>query len=149
MDTNLIIQKLLEEHNRFTHNKSKTEINSKSSILTKIIYSYFLYQKVLKTVLFKPRISSSQANITNEFECVWESSFQGYSCQNTLQYSKSDPCYYESTEEWVNKIDVNGESFYVCSCLSGFKENRCFTDIKECESEPCLNDGNCIDGING
>ena len=106
MDTNLIIKKLLEKNNGFNHKKSKTETNSKSSTLTKIIYTYFLYQTVFKTVLFKPRISSSQANITNGVECVCETSFQGYSCRSTVQFSELDPCYYENTEQCVDKIDV-------------------------------------------
>ena len=32
--------------------------------------------------------------------------------------------------------------------MEGFTGDQCFTDINECESLPCLNNGNCIDGVN-
>ena len=60
---------------------------------------------------------------TNGFECVCKTSFQGDLCQNTVQFCQSDPCYPENTEQCVDKIDVNGESFYECSCLAGFTGN--------------------------
>lgn len=43
--------------------KPKAKKSSKSTTLaTKIIFTYFLYQTLLKTVLFKPRISSFHVN---------------------------------------------------------------------------------------
>lgn len=42
-----------------------------------------------------------------------------------------------------------GASKFDCDCLAGFTGVRCETDWNDCESQPCLNDGTCIDEIGG
>ena len=34
---------------------------------------------------------------------------------------------------------------YRCVCQPGFEGKNCDRDINECESNPCLNDGRCVD----
>lgn len=36
-----------------------------------------------------------------------------------------------------------------CECLPGFTGLRCETNVNDCESQPCLNDGECVDEIDG
>ncbi|KAL6069282.1 hypothetical protein STEG23_019741, partial [Scotinomys teguina] len=40
-------------------------------------------------------------------------------------------------------------SSYFCKCDSGWSGTNCTENINECVSNPCLNGGTCIDGING
>ncbi|WAR02513.1 SERR-like protein, partial [Mya arenaria] len=35
-----------------------------------------------------------------------------------------------------------------CECVPGFMDKRCSTDINECASDPCQNDGTCQDRVN-
>lgn len=44
--------------------------------------------------------------------------------------------------------EVNNSSF-ICNCPAGWTGNRCQININECSSNPCQNDGKCIDLING
>ena len=38
---------------------------------------------------------------------------------------------------------------FTCQCLAGFSGETCENNINDCVSNPCLNGGECIDGING
>ncbi|CAJ0925727.1 unnamed protein product [Ranitomeya imitator] len=40
-------------------------------------------------------------------------------------------------------------SGYFCTCKEGFSGVNCQTNINECASNPCLNEGTCIDGVAG
>lgn len=37
-----------------------------------------------------------------------------------------------------------GEGSYTCTCLPGFTGVNCDSEVKECDSEPCLNGGRCL-----
>ena len=67
------------------------------------------------------------------------SSFAG-SCCNFL--APSGDCRRSCPE------NSNSTDDFDCDCLPGFSGGDCSTDIDECSSNPCLNNGNCTDGIN-
>lgn len=48
-----------------------------------------------------------------------------------------------------NATGPSGGAAYRCACESGFSGTQCQHNIDECESEPCQNDGQCIDEANG
>src|SRR5690606_38406446 len=37
---------------------------------------------------------------------------------------------------------------YKCECKPGFTGSRCETNVNECASSPCLNNGTCVDAVN-
>ncbi len=40
------------------------------------------------------------------------------------------------------------EEGYTCQCRAGFTGDHCEVNINDCESNPCLNSGSCVDEIN-
>jgi hypothetical protein len=42
-----------------------------------------------------------------------------------------------------------GSGIYECECVDGYSGNMCHVDVDECQSNPCLNRGRCIDQVNG
>lgn len=36
-----------------------------------------------------------------------------------------------------------------CACRAGFTGRTCATDIDDCESNPCVNEGECVDQVSG
>lgn len=44
---------------------------------------------------------------------------------------------------------MNTPGSYRCSCQKGFMGPRCETNINECESYPCKNEGTCLDERGG
>ena len=37
---------------------------------------------------------------------------------------------------------------YTCSCIAGYNGTNCDNNIDDCDPNPCLNGGQCIDGVN-
>lgn len=49
----------------------------------------------------------------------------------------------------MTKYERFGVTFVpVCVCVSGYEGVFCHINIDECASQPCLNNGKCVDKIN-
>ena len=44
-------------------------------------------------------------------------------------------------------VAATGRGDFVCSCAAGFAGRTCSHNVDECASDPCLNRGSCLDGI--
>ncbi|KAJ8043269.1 Fibropellin-1 [Holothuria leucospilota] len=79
------------------------------------------------------------------FQCMCPEGRQGVRCETAVcphgYCSNGGSCFV--TME--TRGDV-GERFE-CSCAPGFTGERCGSDINECASAPCQNNGSCVDGI--
>lgn len=42
---------------------------------------------------------------------------------------------------------MNTEGSFTCNCVKGYAGPRCEQDVNECASNPCQNDGTCLDRI--
>ena len=50
----------------------------------------------------------------------------------------------------IFNVFSKASSYNICFCLqAGFAGLICEFNIDECESDPCLNNATCVDGING
>ena len=47
----------------------------------------------------------------------------------------------------INCINGTRTESCTCECYSGYEGNECQTDIDECASDPCQNDGTCNDYV--
>ncbi|XP_077968899.1 uncharacterized protein LOC120344327 isoform X6 [Styela clava] len=58
-----------------------------------------------------------------------------------LDYCLSSPC--KNNGDCQNKKDG-----FSCSCVSGYRGNRCEININDCLPNPCQNEGKCVDRVN-
>lgn len=70
--------------------------------------------------------------------------FQGRDCKDRDFDGVIDPLCPD-----VGNVCKNGGTCFnqTCCCLDGFVGEICETEINECDSDPCLNDGVCIDEV--
>ncbi|XP_052765018.1 uncharacterized protein LOC128206514 isoform X2 [Mya arenaria] len=68
-------------------------------------------------------------------------------CRNKADVCNPNPCTAVNT---VQCLDVsNGENLrYYCQCKPGFEGTKCEINTNECDSNPCVNGGTCVDQIN-
>ncbi|XP_076452127.1 uncharacterized protein LOC143287751 [Babylonia areolata] len=80
----------------------------------------------------------------NRFTCDCVDNYEGDRCERQVQDGCSTfPCGGNSTCRPVN--DYHRQ----CDCFPGFTGPLCDTEINECEPEPCLNGGKCVDKVDG
>ncbi|KAL9963300.1 hypothetical protein ACROYT_G032487 [Oculina patagonica] len=85
-------------------------------------------------------------NTHGSYNCSCKSGYagDGFNC------SDIDECAEPTPICDVNAVCNNTLGAYNCSCKPGYTgDGHSCTDIDECASNPCQNNGSCIDGVNG
>uniref|UniRef100_A0A7N8WRN9 Eyes shut homolog n=1 Tax=Mastacembelus armatus TaxID=205130 RepID=A0A7N8WRN9_9TELE len=85
-----------------------------------------------------------ESDVPGEFSCTCPPFFSGPFCNQP--YDPCDPlhnpCLHDST--CLTRSDGTAS----CRCPAGFEGSWCEIDTNECSSNPCQNQGNCVDGVN-
>ncbi|XP_022618014.1 protein eyes shut homolog [Seriola dumerili] len=85
-----------------------------------------------------------ESDIPGEFSCTCPPFFSGPLCNQP--YDPCDPlhnpCLHNST--CLTRSDGTAS----CRCPAGFEGSWCEIDTNECSSNPCQNQGDCVDGVN-
>ncbi|XP_019635893.1 PREDICTED: von Willebrand factor D and EGF domain-containing protein-like [Branchiostoma belcheri] len=86
-------------------------------------------------------VSSTSINVTIEDEC-------GASSEQTFTLTTmACPC--QNGGSCAPDPDMpRGQGYYACVC-PGYTGDECETEIDECQSDPCVNGGTCVDLVNG
>ncbi|XP_039417558.1 protein crumbs homolog 2 isoform X4 [Corvus cornix cornix] len=77
-------------------------------------------------------------------ECVTEPCHNGGLC-----LERSNPAHYGTQPHFPSNFSYSQAAGFLCQCQPGFTGETCFTNINECESQPCQNRGLCHDLVNG
>ncbi|XP_017600998.1 PREDICTED: protein crumbs homolog 2 isoform X1 [Corvus brachyrhynchos] len=77
-------------------------------------------------------------------ECVTEPCHNGGLC-----LERSNPAHYGTQPHFPSNFSYSQAAGFLCQCQPGFTGETCFTNINECESQPCQNGGLCHDLVNG
>ena len=104
--------------------------------------------------------------------CDCAPGYTGSMCDTNINECDPNPCVNNNTcideindytcnctNEWMGKncsdcgLTCNNGGLVtpdcsICDCLPGYTGNMCDTNINECDPNPCVNNGTCIDGIN-
>ncbi|KAM8858778.1 protein eyes shut homolog isoform 2-T3 [Spinachia spinachia] len=85
-----------------------------------------------------------ELDVPGEFSCTCPQFFSGPLCNQP--YDPCDPshnpCLHSST--CLTRSDGTAS----CRCLAGFEGSWCEIDTNECASNPCQNQGDCVDRVN-
>jgi hypothetical protein len=79
--------------------------------------------------------------------CQCPSNYYGVGCEFVYGCSLS-PCDKVGTLQCIDLLDTQTTN-YKCNCRKGFTGLNCESDINECASDPCRNNGSCVDLTNG
>ncbi|KAI6653592.1 Neurogenic locus notch-like protein 1 [Oopsacas minuta] len=103
--------------------------------------------------------------------CICDPGYTGSKCEIDINECMPEPCMNNGTcldqindynctcvNEWMGKNcsecgltcnnGLQNSNCSVCVCDPGFTGNMCETNIDDCEPEPCMNNGTCLDQIN-
>ncbi|XP_077497870.1 uncharacterized protein LOC144108530 [Amblyomma americanum] len=83
-----------------------------------------------------------QSNASHTFTCLCVDGYYGKTCH---QY---DPCFPSPCRHGARCLNESDVKF-TCQCLPGYAGDFCEKNINECLSSPCMNRGECEDGVNG
>uniref|UniRef100_A0A673LH75 Neurogenic locus notch homolog protein 1 n=1 Tax=Sinocyclocheilus rhinocerous TaxID=307959 RepID=A0A673LH75_9TELE len=111
---------------------------------------------MLNECLSNPCIHGHCEDKVNGYNCICDSGWSGANCDINNNECESNPCMNGGTCKDMT-------SGYVCTCRAGFSGSynlfckcteyvvcpNCQTNINECASNPCLNQGTCIDDVAG
>ncbi|ESO95423.1 hypothetical protein LOTGIDRAFT_74578, partial [Lottia gigantea] len=79
------------------------------------------------------------------FECLCSHGFTGRTCDCEIDECATGANTCVGNSRCVNNVGREG---ITCKCPVGFTGHNCEINIDDCKSNPCLNKGVCIDGIN-
>lgn len=89
----------------------------------------------------------------NEFYCACEAGFNGTLCEIDINECRSKNCNNKTIDLCASSPCKNngtcelGDTWYRCTCASGFDGPNCEININECASQPCAHGSTCIDDI--
>ncbi|KAM4590762.1 protein eyes shut homolog [Odontesthes bonariensis] len=86
-----------------------------------------------------------ESDIPGEFSCTCPPFFTGPLCDQP--YDPCDPLHNPCLHNSTCLTRSNGTAS--CRCPAGFKGSWCEIDIDECGSNPCQNQADCVDQVNG
>ncbi|XP_013412192.1 protein crumbs [Lingula anatina] len=80
------------------------------------------------------------------YTCVCPPPYSGRNCETDLGASG---CQTGLCKNGATCVDVTGQTrLYECRCVPGYTGTHCENEVKECDSQPCKNGGQCTDQIN-
>ncbi|XP_024860976.1 protein eyes shut homolog isoform X2 [Kryptolebias marmoratus] len=86
-----------------------------------------------------------ESDIPGEFSCTCPPFFNGFLCDQP--YDPCDPLHNPCLHDSTCLTRSNGTAS--CTCPAGFEGSFCEIDTNECGSNPCQNQGGCVDQVNG
>ncbi|KAM6916581.1 protein eyes shut homolog [Xenentodon cancila] len=86
-----------------------------------------------------------ESDIPGEFSCTCPPFFNGLLCDKP--YDPCDPLHNPCLHNSTCLTRSNGTAS--CRCPAGFEGSWCEIDTNECGSNPCQNQGGCVDQVNG
>ncbi|XP_070549842.1 uncharacterized protein [Ptychodera flava] len=88
-------------------------------------------------------------NLINKYECTCTRGWTGENCDEDVDECSSR--LFNFCHHTCNNVHrTQDDRGYTCSCLRGFRlkdDSYSCEEIDECESNPCQNDGTCVDDI--
>nr|XP_020458752.1 protein eyes shut homolog isoform X2 [Monopterus albus] len=85
-----------------------------------------------------------ESDVPGEFSCTCPPFFSGPFCNHP--YDPCDPLHNPCLHNSTCLTRSNGTA--LCRCPAGFEGSWCEIDTNECSSNPCQNQGDCVDRVN-
>ncbi|XP_056361423.1 protein crumbs homolog 2 isoform X2 [Oenanthe melanoleuca] len=99
---------------------------------------------------------------TKGYSCACWPGYTGQDCEEDVDECETEPCHngglclqrsnpahYGTQPHFPSNFSYSQAAGFLCQCQPGFTGETCFTNINECESQPCQNGGLCQDLVNG